>query len=144
MIHAGCLAHSRRRHVGSAKLNAKNVDSVRIVALMDELFAIDREARERNMDHGERDALRQQRAPALLQRLRTELLAMQKKVLPKSATGQATNYTPSRWSKLSLFLKYPELELSTNLAENSMRPIAIGRKTGCTWGARKQVLRSQS
>jgi Transposase IS66 family len=29
------------------------------------------------------------------------------------------------WNKLTLFLKYPELELSTNLAENSMRPIAI-------------------
>jgi len=25
-------------------------------------------------------------------------------------------------------LEYPELELSTNLAENSMRPIALGRK----------------
>ena len=26
------------------------------------------------------------------------------------------------------FLEYPELELSTNLAENSMRPVALGRK----------------
>jgi len=25
-------------------------------------------------------------------------------------------------------LEYPELELSTNLAENSMRPVALGRK----------------
>jgi len=29
---------------------------------------------------------------------------------------------------LTRFLEYPELELSTNLAENSMRPVAIGRK----------------
>jgi transposase len=30
--------------------------------------------------------------------------------------------------KLTHFLEYPELELSTNLAENSMRPVALGRK----------------
>jgi len=29
---------------------------------------------------------------------------------------------------LTCFLEYPELELSTNLAENSMRPIVLGRK----------------
>ena len=34
----------------------------------------------------------------------------------------------SLWEKLSRFLEYPELELSNNLAENSMRPVAIGRK----------------
>src|SRR6266436_2477377 len=30
--------------------------------------------------------------------------------------------------KLNRFLEYPELELSNNLAESSMRPVAIGRK----------------
>jgi transposase len=75
------------------------------------------------MNHAERDVLRRQRAPSLLERLRTELLAMQKKALPKSTAGQAANYTLSLWSKLTLFLKYPQLELSNNIAENSMRPI---------------------
>ena len=30
-------------------------------------------------------------------------------------------------SRLSRFLEYPELELSNNLAENAMRPVALGR-----------------
>jgi transposase len=30
--------------------------------------------------------------------------------------------------ELSRFLEYPELELSNNLAENSMRTVALGRK----------------
>ena len=42
--------------------------------------------------------------------------------------GKACNYTLALWEKLTLFLDYPELELSTNLAENSMRPVALGRK----------------
>jgi hypothetical protein len=41
------------------------------------------------------------------------------------------------WNKLTLFLKYPELELSTNLAENSMRPIAIGRKNWLHLGSKE-------
>jgi hypothetical protein len=32
------------------------------------------------------------------------------------------------WTKLTRFLEYPQLELSNNLAENSIRPVALGRK----------------
>jgi hypothetical protein len=53
---------------------------------------------------------------------------MSKTVLPKSAAGQACSYTLTIWNRLIRFLDYPELELSNNLAENSMRPIAVGRK----------------
>lgn len=137
MMHACCLAHSRRKFVDAVKLNPNDADSARIVALMDDLFRIDREAREQNMNHAQRDALRQQRAPQLLEQMRAEMLVMQKKLLPKSAAAQAANYTLSFWSKLTLFLKYPELELSTNLAENSMRPIAIGRKNWLHLGSKE-------
>jgi hypothetical protein len=137
MVHAGCLAHARRKFVDAVKLNANDADSASIVARMDDLFGIDREAREQNMDHAERDALRQQRAPQVLEQMRAQMLAMQKNLLPKSAAGQAANYTLSLWNKLTLFLMYPELELSTNLAENSMRPIAIGRKNWLHLGSKE-------
>jgi transposase len=137
MIHACCLAHARRKFVDAVKDNAKDSDSARIVAWMDELFAIDREAGEKNMNHVQRDALRQDRVPRLLAQLRTDLLVLQKKALPKSTSGQACHYTLALWSKLTLFLKYPELELSTNLAENSMRPIAIGRKNWLHLGSKE-------
>jgi transposase len=32
------------------------------------------------------------------------------------------------WSRLSRFLEYPELELINDLAENAMRPVALGRR----------------
>ena len=31
------------------------------------------------------------------------------------------------------FLEYPELELSNNLADNSVRPVAVGRKNWGWW-----------
>ena len=99
-----------------------------IVKLMNDLFAIDAEAREKNMDHAARHGLRLEKAPALLDEIRAQILEAQKNALPQSATGKAANYTLALWSKLTRFLEYPELELSNNLAENSMRPIAIGRK----------------
>ena len=137
MTHACCLAHARRKFVDAVKLNQEDISSARIVARMDELFAIDREAKEKNLDQAQRAALRQQRAPGLLEQLRIDLLEIQKKALPKSTAGQAANYTLALWSKLTLFLKHPELELSNNLAENSMRPIAIGRKNWLHLGSKQ-------
>ena len=55
----------------------------------------------------------------------------------KCVAGQAANYTLSLWSKLTLFLKHPELELSNNLAENSMRPVAIGRRNWLHLGSKE-------
>jgi transposase len=127
IVHAACLSHARRKHVDAVKVNAKDVESARVVALMDELFAIDRQARDKQMSHAERHALRLERAPEVLDKLRAQLIAIQKTALPKSAAGQAANYTLSLWSKLTQFLKHPELELSNNLAENSMRPVAMRR-----------------
>jgi hypothetical protein len=43
-------------------------------------------------------------------------------------TGQACSYTLGIWKTLIRFLDYPQLELSNNLAENSMRGVALGRK----------------
>jgi transposase len=128
IVHAGCWAHARRKFIDVVKLNPKDQAATRIVKLMNDLFAIDAEARQENMDHAARHGLRLEKAPALLDETRAQLLEAQKNALPQSATGKAANYTLALWSKLTRFLEYPELELSNNLAENSMRPIAIGRK----------------
>jgi hypothetical protein len=137
IVHAVCWSHARRKHADAVKVDAKDIESARIVALMDELFAIDRQAREKQMSHAERHTLRLEGAPELLDKLRAQLLAIQKTALPKSVAGQAANYTLSLWSKLTLFLKHPELELSNNLAENSMRPVAIGRRNWLHLGSKE-------
>src|SRR5439155_5524988 len=57
-----------------------------------------------------------------------ECVGLRKTVLPKSALGQAVTYTLNMWPKLRRCFDYAEVELSNNLAENSMRPVALGRK----------------
>ena len=64
----------------------------------------------------------------LLDDIRSKIEAARSAALPSSALSKACQYALTLWRKLSRFLEYPELELSTNLAENSMRPVALGRK----------------
>lgn len=49
-------------------------------------------------------------------------------MLPKSLLGQAVTYTINQWPKLRRCFDYGEVELSNDLAENSMRPVAVVRK----------------
>jgi|GEM_PF-1738396 transposase len=102
--------------------------ATQIVAQMDELFAVDAEARRKALGIAERHVRRQERAKPLLDGIRGRIEAAQSMALPSSALSKACHYALGLWKKLTRFLEYPELELSTNLAENSMRPVALGRK----------------
>jgi transposase len=143
LIHACCMAHARRGFIDAIKVQSKaqapDAKLERAVALMDGLFAIDREAREQKMSLADRHALRRERAPALLGELHALLSAMQTSgtILPQSAAGKAINYTLKRWAELTRFLDHPVVELSTNWAENSMRPIAIGRRNWLHLGSKE-------
>lgn len=137
MVHAACWSHARRYFIDAVKLNKQDVESARIVEWMDSLFAIDARARDEKMDHVTRHALRQQQAPPLLDKIHEQILAMSKIVLPKSAAGKACSYTLRLWKRLTIFLEYAELELSNNLAENSMRPIAMGRRNWIHIGSKQ-------
>lgn len=128
LVHAGCWSHALRYFLEAMELNAHDAAAQGVVALMRDLFAIDGEARAQNLDAGARDALRQQRAPSLLEEMKTQIEAAQADALPSSALGKACRYALGQWPKLTRFVEYPELELSNNLAENSMRPVAVGRK----------------
>jgi hypothetical protein len=128
MVHACCWSHARRKFVEAVKLHPQDAEAVRIVRLIDELFAIDAEARMANLDHAARHLLRSKKAPALLEEIKAAVTTARATSLPASALAKAANYTLALWPKLTRFLEYPELELSNNLAENSMRPVALGRK----------------
>jgi transposase len=128
LVHAGCWAHSRRKFFDAAKLNPSDAVATRIVKLIDDLFGIDAVAREEKLDHAARHVLRLERAQPLVEIIHGEVKAARDASLPSSALGKAANYTLSLWKKLTRFLEHPELELSNNLAENSMRPVALGRK----------------
>jgi transposase len=137
MVHAACWAHARRKAFDALKLNPDDRVARQLVGRMDELFLIDAEARDAEMGHAERHALRQEQSRPLLEIIRDEMKAAQVAALPASALGKAVSYTLSLWHKLTRFVEHPELELSTNLAENSMRGVTLGRKNWIHIGSEK-------
>jgi transposase len=137
LVHAGCWAHSRRKFFDAVQLNPNDAAAAGIVKRIDELFAIDAVAREEKLDRAARHVLRQERAKPLVETIRGEVEAARDACLPASALGKAAHYTLAQWKKLTRFLEHPELELSNNLAENSMRPVALGRKNWIHIGSQK-------
>jgi hypothetical protein len=49
--------------------------------------------------------------------------------LPKSTIGKAIEYNLKCWDKLFLYAQIGILETDNNKVENSIRPVAIGRKS---------------
>ncbi len=128
MVQVGCWAHARRKFVDVVKLNPKDAEAVKMVVRMDALFLVDRQARQQGMTGAERLALRREHAQSWVDEIRQACLTISKQALPQSALGRAAAYTLNQWEKLERCLQYEQVELSNNLAENSMRPVALGRK----------------
>jgi transposase len=137
IVHAACWAHVRRKFFDAVKLNPKDTTSIRIVAQMNELFAIDAKARQEGLSQIDRHVLRLEKAKPLLEQIKAAIQAARAGALPKSALAKACDYTLTLWSRLSRFLEYREVELSNNLAENAMRPVALGRKNWIHLGSKE-------
>jgi len=128
LAHVGCWAHARRKFVDAVKVNPQDGAAIAMVTRMDALFLIDRDARRRALSVEDRQAQRRQYSEEWLQEIREACLGLRREALPKSSLGQAVAYTLNMWAKLRRCFDYAEVELSNNLAENSMRPVALGRK----------------
>jgi len=128
MVHVGCWAHARRKFVDAVKVNPQDAEAIKMVVRMDALFLVDRNAREQALTTAERLNFRCEHARPWVDEIRQACLAITRQALPQSALGRAAAYTLNMWKKLERCLEYEQVELSNNLAENSMRPIALGRK----------------
>ena len=69
-----------------------------------------------------------EKSKPLLEQIKSQIQVARTSTLPKSVLAKARNYTLALWTRLTRFVEHPELELSNNLAENSMRPVALGRR----------------
>ena len=138
LVHVGCWAHARRKFVDAVKVNRDDAAAVQMVMRMDGLFLVDRDARQKQMTVEERLASRRQHARGVGRRDPAGMCEAVGRVCCRRApSGKAVGYTLNMWPKLRRVFDYAEVELSNNLAENSMRPIALGRKNWLHVGSAK-------
>jgi transposase len=126
VIAVGCWAHVRR-YFEQAQDNDR-VRSEWMLSKIQELYAIERQAREAALSFQERDQLRQEQALSILAEIKIWLDVNRTAVLPKSTIGKAISYMLGQWSKLEKYVTDGRLEIDNNLVENAIRPVALGRK----------------
>ena len=136
----GCWDHARRKFIeatraapkgkgkGKDKSKSKASTGLADVALgyIGKLYAIEREQKERS--DAERYQARQTRSMPLLAELKTWLDNNVGKVMKGSLTRQAMEYTLGQWPHLVGYCVRGDLHISNILAENAIRPFAVGRK----------------
>lgn len=122
----GCLAHARRKFNDALSNNAELAKHV--LNEIQKLYAIERDITEHNLTGDEKLQYRKEKAVPLLNDLGKWMQHKYADVLPKSAIGKALSYSIKRWDKLSLYATTSFLNIDNNPVENSIRPVALGRK----------------
>jgi transposase len=124
--HMGCWAHVRRKAVEAANGRTKTGAAHAFVALIGKLYDVERRIRGTSPEH--RHAVRLEKSQPILDEIKHWLDDKANKVLPKGLLGEAIQYARKQWPILVTFLKDGHLEIDNNLAENAIRPFAVGRK----------------
>lgn len=128
MCVAGCWAHVRRGFVDAVKAAGKDPVALAIVARINALYRVEREARKQKLSAADRQELRQEQSLPLMAPLKEAILEAQQLVTPASALGKACRYALNQWERLQVYLEHGIVEIDQNLCENAIRPIALGRK----------------
>lgn len=137
-----CMAHARRGFEKALDYDKPRAEYA--MGMFQKLYDIERKAKQKNLSPEQRHALRLDEALPVLNELGKWIVETYKTVLPKSAMGKATAYCIPRWDKLMNYLNDGSLEIDNNLAENAIRPIALGRKNylfaGSSRGAERAAM----
>ena len=120
-----CWAHFRRKifDIHKPRPTALTTD---ILARIAALYAV--EAEVRGQPPGMRQKARQDRTKPLVAALRVVLDDALRRLSPKSVMAVAIAYGAKRWAALTRFIDDGHLEIDNNIAERSLRSVAIGRK----------------
>ncbi|MBU1700376.1 MAG: IS66 family transposase [Candidatus Eisenbacteria bacterium] len=127
----GCMAHARRMFDEAVKAQTKKIlkkESLASQAMkrFRKLYRIEHEIRD--LSPAERKAARQLRSKPRLDKMKEWAEASVSQVPPKSLTGQALRYLLNQWEYLIRYLEDGRLEIDNNMIENTIRPVAVGRR----------------
>jgi len=124
----GCWAHARRKFMDAKKIQPKGKTGKadQALAFIQRLYAIEKHIKDMAPD--QRYRVRQQEAKPIIQQIKTWLDKSLLHVPPKTALGKALTYLHNQWERLIGYLDDGAYPIDNNLAENAIRPFAVGRK----------------
>ena len=128
----GCWAHARRKFEESLKNDRSRAEyALEQIGL---LYEVEREADDKNLSCEERAKLRESHAYPIMVAFEKWLVIEYRKVLPKSPIGKAIKYCYDIYHRLSRYHLDGRYRIDNNLAENSLRGLALGRKNYFFYG----------
>ena len=140
--HLMCWAHVRRKFFEVKDLEPEFISKV--LSHIGVLYSIEKTISDPEMDHAERGKIRNEKSRPVLEAIHELLMNPGKIILPGNKVSEAINYTVKHWSQLTMFLEDGRLPIDNNLVENSIRPVALGRKNwlfaGSKDGARRMAI----
>lgn len=140
IIHLVCLAHIRRKF--HEALDSDAARAGKALAYIQQLYQIERQATEQQLDAGQRKALRLEVSLACINEMGKWIAQEMPRVLPKSPIGKAMRYAMERWQEMANYLLDGNLLPDNNLIENHIRPVALGRKNYLFAGSHEAAKRS--
>ncbi|HEX6430611.1 MAG TPA: IS66 family transposase [Niastella sp.] len=138
LIH--CMAHARRMF--SDALENDEARASHALQEIQKLYTIERICKERQLNFAEKKEVRGLKAAGILRDLGLWLQQQYVQVLPQSAIGKAIAYSLQRWERLSAYVNDGKLNIDNNPVENSIRPVALGRKNYLFAGSHEAAKRS--
>lgn len=121
-----CWAHARRKFYDAQDSDARR--AAEMLALVGELYVLERAAKDRLLDEAAVLALRQARSVPVLVRIKDWLDAEQEVVLPRSPIAAAIGYAQNQWPALTTYTTQGFLSIDNNASERALKRVAIGRK----------------
>lgn len=135
-----CMAHARRMF--SEAIDNDRPRAEYALGEIQKLYIIERIIKEQSLSFEEIKAVRQIKSVLILVALGKWMKEQYVQTLPKSAIGKALGYSIERWEKLSLYTQNGILNIDNNPVENSIRPVALGRKNYLFAGSHEAARRS--
>ena len=135
-----CWAHARRefdKALGNDKPRAEKA-----LGMIQQLYAVERKAKEEKLSTAKIKELRLKESLPIINQIGAWIFEQIKLTLPKSQIGKAMSYAYARWDALSAYLYDGSLVIDNNLVENSIRPLALGRKNYLFAGSHQAAQRA--
>lgn len=133
-IELGCFAHARRKFFDLHQANNSPM-AWEALQRIGKLYAIEAQAKE--FDIETRRQLRQEQSQPVLEALHAWLLNTRTDTANGGASAKAMDYTLKRWPALVRYAETGHLPIDNNPVENSIRPIALGKKNWLFTGSER-------
>jgi transposase len=135
-----CMAHARRMFYDALENDTARADYA--LQQFGLLYDIERKAKQLSLNTADTMELRQKEALPVLQSFEKWMKEEYIKVPPKSAIAKALQYSIGKWQELTTYTTNGMLNIDNNPVENSIRPVAIGRKNYLFAGSHEAAQRS--